>query len=336
MPWVTSHCTCRIDGAPHVKAYAMTDPSSDTDRPKTLDWFILTVITIIGGSSFAMIRGAVDTIPPILVALGRMWVGAFVIFILMKSSGRHLPALFENKRGSLGITSAWKHMIAIGVVGTTIPFFIFPWAQQYIDSGLAGIYMAFMPVWTLALAFFFTDETITTRKLVGFAAGLVGAIVLIGHDAISDAATTSLLPQLSILLATLLYATTAILVRRAPTIRPRIFAAGTLLSSAVFATPGLLFVEIDPQSWSMSSLLSLVGLGIGPTGLASYLIIILIKRTSASFMALANYVTPFCAVAMGALLFNERLALQSYIALAIILAGVAFSQSRSRPKQRQK
>ena len=283
-----------------------------------------------------MIRGAVETIPPNLVAVGRMWVGAFVIFILMKSSGRNLPALFENKGSSLCIAPAWKHMIAIGVVGTTLPFFIFPWAQQYIDSGLAGIYMAFMPVWTLALAFFFTDETMTTRKFIGFAVGLFGAIVLIGRDAISDAATTSLVPQLSILLATLLYAATAILVRRAPSIRPRVFAAGTLLSSAVVATPALLFVEIDPQSWSMSSLLSLIGLGIGPTGLVSYMIIILINRTSASFMALANYVTPFWAVAIGAWLFNERLALQSYIALAIILAGVAYSQSRAQPKQHQK
>lgn len=313
-----------------MKARTLTDPSSGTDHPKALDWFILTVIIIIGGSSFAMIRGAVETIPPNLVAVGRMWVGAIVIFILMKSSGRNLPALFEKTGSSLSIASAWKHMIAIGVVGTTLPFFIFPWAQQYIDSGLAGIYMAFMPVWTLALAFFFTDETMTTRKLIGFAVGLIGAIVLIGRDAISDAATTSLLPQLSILLATLLYAATAILVRRAPSIRPRVFAAGTLLASAVIATPALLFVQIDPQTWSMSSLLSLIGLGIGPTGLASYLIIILIKRTSASFMALANYVTPFWAVAMGALLFNERLALQSYIALAIILAGVAYSQSRAK------
>ena len=276
-----------------------------------------------------MIRGAVETIPPNIIAVGRMWVGAIIIYGLMRAKGRRFPRLLVQTSKGPRLHRAWAYMITIGAVGTTIPFFIFPWAQKFLDSGLAGIYMAFMPLWTLLLAYFFTDETMTPRKLVGFVLGFIGVIALIGPDAISSAAASSILPQLSLLLATLFYAASAVLVRRAPTIRPRVFAAGSLLSAAILSTPGLLFAELSPQSWSLSSMINVIGLGLGPTGLASFFIIILIKRTSASFMALANYITPFWAVAMGALLFGERLQPQAFFALAVILIGVAISQTRA-------
>jgi drug/metabolite transporter (DMT)-like permease len=221
-------------------------------------------------------------------------------------------------------------MFAVSAIGYTIPFFIFPWAQQFIESGLAGVYMAFMPIWTLGLAYLFANESLGRAKLAGFALGFSGVILLMGPDVIGGAARSSLFAQAGLLVATLCYAISVILSRRTPPIRPRVFACGTVLGAAIMSTPVLFFTELHPQEWALGGMLSVAALGVGPTGIAGILIIMLVKRAGAGFMALANYLTPMWAVMVGALLFGERLGLNVFFALAIILAGVAVSQRRGR------
>lgn len=297
--------------------------------PQLYDWLLFAVIIVIGGSAFAMIRGAVDTTPPAVVAVGRLWVGALFLYIVMRRAGRRLPPFIDASR-RLPIGEEWRWMIAIGAVSYMIPFLIFPWAQQFIESGLAGIYMAFMPIWTVALAFLFAGERLTAQKVIGFVLGFAGVIILIGPGVVGAALSTSIIAQLALLVATLGYAAGAVITRRAPQIRPRIFAAGTLIASSVIATPALFFTELNISDWSLVSIANIIGLGLGPTGFGGLLLIVLIQRTGAGFMALANYMTPLWAVAVGAVLFGERIGLNAIIALIVILCGVAISQSGRR------
>lgn len=299
--------------------------------PQLYDWLLFAVIIVIGGSAFAMIRGAVDTAPPAVVAVGRLWVGSLFLYIVMRRAGRRLPQFIDATR-QIPIGEEWRWMITIGAVSYMIPFLIFPWAQQFIESGLAGIYMAFMPIWTVALAFVFAGERLTAQKVVGFFLGFAGVIILIGPGVFGEALSTSIIAQLALLVATLGYATGAVITRRAPQIRPRIFAAGTLIASSVISTPALFFTELNISAWSIVSIANIIGLGLGPTGFGGLLLIILIQRTGAGFMALANYVTPLWAVGVGAVLFGERIGLSAIVALIVILAGVAISQSGRRTK----
>ena len=303
--------------------------------PTPYDWALLALIVAFGGSSFVMISTAVETAPPAVIAVGRLWVGAILLYGLMRAAGRRLPPFLiraETQRGpNWRIRHSWRWMIAVGAVGNVLPFFIFPWAQQFVESGLAGIYMAFMPIWTLALAYLFAGEALTRNKAAGFFLGLAGVIVLIGPDALGDAALSDIRAQGALLLATFLYAASAVVARRAPPIRPRVFAAGMMIAAALMASPALLFAEWRPQDWSFVSIMSVIGLGVFPTGLNGVLIIMAIRRAGAGFMALSNYITPLWAVVMGALVCSERLDATAFAALAIILLGVAVSQHGARP-----
>jgi len=292
------------------------------------DWALLALIVAFGGSSFVMIRSAVETMPPAAIAVGRLWIGAIVLYAIMRHAGRRLPPLLIRSHGKPRLRRTWFWIIAVGIVGNTLPFFIFPWAQQYVESGLAGIYMAFMPIWTIALAFFFAGESLTGRKLAGFGLGFVGVVILMGPEVLKGAMGADLRAQGALLIATFLYAASAVLARRAPPIRPRVFAAGMMLVAALAATPALLFASFETSQWSLTSMASVIGLGIFPTGLNGVLIIMLIRRAGAGFMALTNYITPLWAVAMGALIYGERLEPGAFLALAIILIGVAISQRR--------
>ncbi|MEE2690664.1 MAG: DMT family transporter [Pseudomonadota bacterium] len=308
------------------------EPATNTApaQPKAFDWLLLAMLVALGSSSFSMIRVAVETIPPAIVSAGRLWVGAALMYAIMRFAGRRFPPFVERHAGRLRLARDWSFMLAVSFIGYAVPFFIFPWAQQYIASGLAGVYMAFMPIWTLGLAYFFAGESLTPGKIAGFAMGFTGVMILLGADIIGGAARSGVLAQAALLLATLCYAASAVISRRAPAIRPRVFAAGTVLGAAIFSTPFLLFAEWRPDDWSLASALSIVGLGAGPTGLAGLIIIIVIKRAGAGFMALANYIVPVTAVFAGAALFGEELRPRVFLALAIILAGVAVSQRRRK------
>ena len=317
----------------HESAPLTQLPDSPTDQQShasAADWVLLLLLVSFGGSAFAMIRGAVETIPPIFVTVGRLWVGAIVLFIVMKNAGRRFPNFFVKGQSGKTISNEWRWIIAIAAVAYFLPFFIFPWAQQHIDSGLAGVYMAFMPIWTVMLAYFFAGESLGVKKIIGFALGLIGVLILMGPEVFGQAANSALLAQIALLIATLCYAGGAVMTRRAPYVRPRAFAAGTLLCAAIMSTPALFLVEFDPSSWSLASMINVVALGLGPTGAAGIIIIIIIQRAGAGFMALANYLVPLWAVAIGAALFDERLETSALVALPIILVGVAISQRQSR------
>lgn len=295
------------------------------------EWALLALLTTLGGSSFTFIHAAIETVPPALVAVGRLWIAAIALYAVMRAKGRKFPSLIVRTKSGLRPHRLWAWMMAVGIVGYSIPFLIFPWAQQYVESGLAGVYMAFMPLWTLGLAYLFADEKLTPQRIAGFLMGFVGVLILMGPEVIAGVAGSSFAAQAGLLLATLLYAASAVLSRRAPAARPRVFSAGIVLMGAVFATPALLFTSIDPATWSAKSIASIFILGLGPTALAGVIIIMIIRRAGASFMALANYVTPVIAVILGALLFHERLDPTAFVALAVIFAGVAVSQRKSKP-----
>ncbi|WP_428407749.1 DMT family transporter [Hyphococcus sp.] len=299
------------------------------------DWALLALIVAFGGSSFAFIRKAVETAPPSVVAAGRLWVAAVLVYILMRAAGRRLPPFFIRSGTKWRVRRSWWWMIGVGASGNVLPFYLFPWAQQHVESGLAGVYMAFMPIWTLALAYFFAGENLTARKLGGFALGFIGVLILMGPEALKGVMTSSFLAQAGLLLATFLYGVSAVLSRRAPPIRPRVFASGMLIVAAFMAIPALFFTDLHREEWSAASLMSIVFLGVFPTGLNGVLIIMLIRRAGAGFMALSNYITPLWAVGLGAVIYHERLDWNVLAALAIILAGVAVSQ-RSPFSKKQK
>lgn len=296
----------------------------------TADWLLLALLVALGGTSFALIRTAVETVPPAAVSTLRLWVGAAMLYAVMRHAGRRFPPLIVRTAAGLRLHIVWAHMLAVSSIGYMIPFLIFPWAQQFVESGLAGVYMAFMPIWTLGLASLFANEPLTRTKLAGFALGLAGVLILMGPDVIAGAARSNILAQAALLLATLCYAVSVVISRRTPPVRPRVFACGTVLGAAILSTPILLATGVDCSTWSLAGAASVIALGVGPTGAAGLIIIILVKRVSAGFMALANYLTPVWAVGVGAALFHERLSWNVFVALAVILAGVAISQRRAR------
>ena len=303
-------------------------PLPTLSDPGLKDWLVLAGLVLLGGSAFVMIKAAVLVADPAIVAAGRLWVAAILLLAYSYASGHSLPPLLTRADGRPAIDPRWVFMILGGIIGYTIPFTLFPVAQQHIDSMLAGIYMAFMPLMTIITAYFFAGESLTWRKGGGFLLGTLGVIFLIGPAALGNIGSNNLGAQALLILAVICYAIYAVMTRRAPDIPARSFAAGTLLCSAIGATPLALLAGQDLTQIPLSGWAVIIALGIGPSGIAAIIIIGLIRKLGAGFMAMANYGTPVVAILFGMLIFNEPLKPTFILGLVAILSGLALSQSR--------
>lgn len=303
--------------------FVPTPPAPPLLTPAPRDWLFLLGVILFGGSSFSGIRIAVETAPPSVVAAGRLWVAALLLLAYSLGTGRSLPALIEKGKPSV----AWIFAGTIGAAGYAIPMFLFPFAQQSVSSLLAGIYMAFMPIVTVALAAIFADEPLTRNKIMGTLIGLFGVMVLILPSLPQGGLDAGVIAQLALILATTGYAVSSVITRRAPDVPARSFGAMIMLMAALLSTPAAVTSLMHAEEpVSAASMAAIVYLGVLPTGISTIFIIHMVRSAGASFLAVGNYVTPAAAIFFGVLLFREELTLWHVGGLATILTGVFVTQ----------
>ncbi|MEM6653177.1 MAG: DMT family transporter [Pseudomonadota bacterium] len=289
------------------------------------DWVLFACLTALWCSAYAFTRLAVSQsapalgFPPHFIIAVRLTAGASVLLIIAAMSGQAWPPL-----------SAWRSWLAMaimGVFGTAAPFFAITTAQQTVDSSLAALYVAAAPLFVSVMAHFaFRDDRMHPRKALGVAIGFVGVAILIGPEAISSFGSASVTAQALCLLATSFYAVSTITARYAKDIPPFVFAAGFLTIGAITTWPLLAFVDYDALTPSRGALFGLAGLAIGPTAMASVLYMVLVQRTSATFLSLTGYTIPVFSAIVGYLAFREVQNPHALIAFATILGGVWLAQ----------
>ncbi|MGD8382192.1 MAG: EamA family transporter [Syntrophobacterales bacterium] len=275
---------------------------------------ILFVLGLIWGASFLFIKVAVVTIPPFTVAFGRTALAALILYVVLRYRGLKL--------GSWG--HLWGAFLILGLLNGAVPYTLITWAEIHIDSGLAAILNALMPLFTVLLAHFFTqDEKLNWMKVIGIFLGFLGILVLIG-PAVLKGLGTHVIGQLAVVGAALCYAMAAIYGRRLKEVPPLVSATGQLIGAALLTMP-LSFIIDTPWELSVTllSLGALACLSLLGTALAYILYYYLLARIGATNVSLVTYLLPITGVFWGALLLGERLHWSAFLALALILAGIA-------------
>jgi drug/metabolite transporter (DMT)-like permease len=283
---------------------------------------MLVALTVMWGSAFALTKAAVDAVDPSEVVLGRLAIGALVLVVAWAVTRRA-----QWPRG----TRLWIFFVLIAVIGNVVPFSLISWGQQYIDSGLAGLLMAVMPLFTLVLAHFTVPgERLSPTRVAGFAVGLTGVAILLGPDigGLDQTGSRFVLATLAVLLAALCYAVSAILSR----LRPRSDVVSSATATTVIGATLMLFV-VRPApplpelvAATPGALVAIVLLGVFSTALAAVVYFQLIERAGPAFVSQLNYMIPVWAVVLGAVLFDERPTMSDYLAMVAILTGIALSQ----------
>ena len=294
-----------------------------TARRSAHDWTLLAALVAMWGSSFMFIKLGVASVPTSTLVAARLILGALILLVVVYLCGARLPPFGR----------VWGYYTILALLGNCIPFTAITWGQQRTDSALAGILMAVMPLATMLLAHFFVKgEHMTRNRVLGFILGFAGIMVLMGPPALGRISGHSLatLSQLAILLGALCYAANSVLTRilaRGDDVL--VASAAMLLIASVIALPIALAVDKPWQvAPSFVSLSAILWLGVGPTAIATVVYFKLIATAGPTFMSLVNYMSPAVAVLLGVALLGETPGIHAYVALALILLGIAVSQWR--------
>ena len=217
----------------------------------------------------------------------------------------------------------------MAIAGSALPFFLISWGQQTVNSGVAGMIMAIMPLMTMLLAHYLVEgETLNRYKIIGFTLGITGIVILLGP--VFEGGGRALLSGLAIFTAATCYAINTVLIKRLPRFSPMVGACGVLIMASIIMLPIWLTWSPENNSISQDSMLSVIWLGIGPTGIATIVLFVVIDRAGPTFVATINYLIPVVAFFAGAWLLAEPTSWQHYVALVTILGGIAITRLRVR------
>ena len=294
---------------------------------KSPNWLYIGLLLVAGtlwGVAFLTVEIVIESIPPFTFTFSRNLIVSIILVVALYSRGGRLvgPGRFGRN---------WLPYFMVGFFDNAFPVMLSSSAQLHVDSGLATIFVATTPFFTLLLAYLFLrDEKISPNQVVGVALGMLGIIILIGPSALREIGT-HLFAQLALLSASLCYSIATVFSRsylRAQNNSDQRsvleWLTGQFIMATLIALPMALFFEnvpaLQPSGRSLIALLASAGIAIGAF-LAFYRLNALAGPTYASFV---TYLIPINGVFWGAVILDERIGAPALIALGCILVGIAF------------
>jgi drug/metabolite transporter (DMT)-like permease len=229
----------------------------------------------------------------------------------------------------LGLTGAAAEIRAtgrgafiLGVTNMAVPFVLIAWGEKHIDSGVAAIANATVPIFVALLAIRFNpSERVRGLRLVGVVLGLVGVGVLTGLN--PEGGWWGVAGTLAVVVASLSYASANLYTQhRFPGTSPLVITTASVLAAAVVLLP-LALVQLPDEMPSWKALGSVAALGIAGTALALLFFYAMLNRYGASRSSLVTYLLPPFALFYGVVFLDERMTLNAVLGLLLILAGVA-------------
>ncbi len=288
-------------------------------KPLLRDHLRLLTAAAIWGSSFLLNAVALGDFTPVAIATYRVLLAAVVICLVCHSM--KLPVILDRRSVML--------LSAIGLLNSAIPFTLIGWGQLRIDSATTAILLASSPFFTLLFSHFMTrDDRFTWPKLTGLILGFLGVVVLLGQG--MSQGSGGLAGMLAVVAAGSCYSMSSLLIRRLKGMPTLLLVAGTLVAACVVMVP-ILLVSSPPweQSWHLDTAGALAVLAIGPTAIAYVLRAQIVQINGAVFMSNVGYLIPLFAVFWGWLFLSEKPSIAMWVALGLILAGIAMGQRRT-------
>jgi drug/metabolite transporter (DMT)-like permease len=279
-------------------------------------WAALSAVYLIWGSTYLAIRFTVETLPPFISAAGRFMVSGAFLYCWRRLGGDPAPSGLE-----------WRNASIIGILllgggnGGVV------WAAQFIESSLAALLVATVPLWMIVIDALRRDGAWpSSRSILGIATGFCGAALLIGWTA-SASEPTYFYGALAVVVASLLWAFGSIQGKtaRLPSSPLLITGMEMLAGGAVQVGAAWLldeFNELDINGISSRSALAWSYLTVvGPVAFVAYAW--LLRNAPIPLVATYSYVNPLVAIVLGYFLGKETMTARTFIAAALIVSSVA-------------
>ena len=285
------------------------------------NWFLLILLSAIWGGAFTLNKIALDTFTPEVIVAGRLISGSIFLVVLI---------YFLYKKFTINI-SQMNYYLFMSLVGIVIPFIAIITGQKNIDSAMAGILMATMPISTIILShIFLEDEKMNQQKFIGFVISFLGVFVLIYRKDlfVDNSISETFESQLLVILGATLYAFAAIYGKKYKITDPLSASTGTILFATFFMTIYLIFIDQSNPSYSVLFLdINILLLGILCTAIATIIYFQILQTEGASFLSIMNFLIPLWAILFGIIILQDQFSWNYIIGLIVILFGIKLANS---------
>jgi drug/metabolite transporter (DMT)-like permease len=276
---------------------------------------LLAALSLIWGSSFTLMKVAVETIPPLTMTAARVGIAALLLVLIARTLGLALP----RER------PIWAAFFVQGLLRSALPFTLISWGEKHIASGLAGVLNATPPIFVLLItwAIGHGGQRIAAQKIVGAGLGLAGVLVTIGVESLRDFSTAAPLAQAAVLGASLCYALAPMWGQRFSALPPAVTAAGAMTCAALMLLPAALIIE---RPWTLApapeAIAAVIVLAVLCTAIAMIIYFRLVRTLGALGTSSGSYLRAGFSVALGILFLGESFTRSTFAGMALIVLGV--------------
>jgi drug/metabolite transporter (DMT)-like permease len=279
------------------------------------------------GASYMFIKVADRAFEPATMIMLRLVIAAALLVAVLAAQRGWRATLAEMRR--LG----WEGF-ALGVVNAAIPFTLIAWGEKHIDSGVAAIANASMPIFVVLLAVRWKpSERVRGLRLVGFLVGLVGVGVLAGVH--PKGGWWGAAGTLAVVVASVSYAAGSLWSQRLVERTSGLTLAATTMTGALVVLLPLGFWQLPSgvPGWKESG--SVLALAVIGTAVAQIILYRVLRSDGAARVSLVTYLLPVTALFYGMLLLGEPLTWEELAGMALILGGVALGSGAIRFARRE-
>lgn len=290
--------------------------TAEGSRPEafgSVDWGLFAFCGLVWGGSFYLIAVGVDHFAPAIVGALRLAFGTAVL------------AVAPRARRPVD-RADWPRILVLSLVWMAIPFLLFPIAEQWVASSVAGMINAGVPVFAAVVAAVLLRRLPSPRQSIGLVLGLAGVVVITLPTL--DDGSSSVLGVVLLVIAVALY---GVAINLAVPLQQRYGGLPVTLRAQAAALVMILPLAIwgiPSSEFAWSSLAAVAVLGVAGTGLALLAMTVLVGRVGATRGSSVTYAFPITAIVLGVLFRDEPLHLIAVLGTALVIGG-AYLVSRS-------
>ena len=283
---------------------------------KIVNYFQILLTSALWGSSFLMMKYALEELDPFQISFYRIFIG--MVFI----------NLLNIKKVNIPL-SQHKYLALVGTLWMALPFFLFAKAEETISSSLAGLINGSTPIFISLIAYIVFKEKISNIQKTYLITGFLG-IYLVSFGFNNFLLDLNLGAFLA-LLASISYGFAANIVQ------PLIKNYGSLNTLKIALRYGALFslIALLPSSSLVLptveiSLYPMLLLGIGSSGIAFLSFYKLIDDVGAVAGSITVYIIPIFSVIFGYIFLEEYTSTIQMVGIFIvIISAYQFSKKRN-------
>ncbi|MDC3119821.1 DMT family transporter [Candidatus Pelagibacter sp.] len=282
--------------------------------PKLIDYILLIILSLIWASAFFNIKIATYSFGPVTIAFLRVFFGSIPVLLLCYLKNIKIEAFSKD----------WHWFAMIGLINLVVPFFLIAYGVKSVQSNLAAILMSTTPLSSTILAHFYTkNEKFNLVKTIGILIGFSGIIFLFSDNILID--QNNFLSALLILLGSTCYVIGGVLTLKISNKKNENVTGSILIWATIILFPFIIFLE---QPWEstprIDSLVSVIYLGIVPTGVAWLLRFRILTQNGLIFQSQVSYLIPIFGVILGFIFLDELITTKVLISLIAVCIGIYF------------